>query len=532
MHMGGHDVAVFNPIRNAATDWPGFAQRQQLLWRLRPDRPKPIGPDPTGGLTYTEDDFTAHQKHDGQLPFWKPLLHAVRYQIYTLRELRQLMDANRLDESGAYQIFRDLGYDETKASELARMERIETDRRKATETQGWTTQKAIYCWERGEVDINELTDIYNGLWWNVGQATVAADVAIRMDRAGQARSWAEKAKNTLASATERAYKEGLLRQDACINTLMSVGAKEDSATSLTLSWSTEVNLDQRKQALNAIRKGWNSGYVSDAGAVNLLIQATFLPEFASTTVHNWRSMRNTEQTILSGQQVLTALQRGEMSGPVALARLTGMGWEIHDAEILIEEALQELAKQHAALEAKLEAKEAKEFAAAEKAKEKVDAKTAKDAAAKPAAASGKAPAAPHTAAASADRAAAAAEKLALQGSAAYQLAIKVLRADTPPALMKSLLKKGLISQEKYRKRMEIMGYDKSTIELDIADICSAQSAVCTLADGPQDATVPDGEKPIGGPTDSPEHSGQSVSGADLPSDVGTVGPVVSRPGLS
>lgn len=469
MAMGGHDPDVYSPVLEAGKHRPSIGERERMLWRLRDDAPNPI-------LVYTDADYRADLDHDGMRPEWRERLYAIRYQIFTIREIQQLLDNGQMDREGAFQAFRDMGFAEKKANQLADMEFTLHLRRHEHLVEGFTPARISHAYGRGTMVAADVIFWMKEIHFTEADANELMRATVEMNRADYARKWADRASGELLATLKESYKLGYTSPQQAIPALVSQGALPDAAVSLVHGWDAEVRLEHDKAAIASVKKGWESGYADTATAERLLVLSGMSPAVAAITVTEWNANSAVDRQLLGGSEVLSLLAKGLIEPAAALARLVGMGWEIHDAEIRIQESENKL--RSAGITAQ------------------------------------------NRAAASDVRASKAAQALAKAADRSKAEAVAALRKLHPLGAMKGWLKKGIISIVRFREILTTQGYASDFVENTITEICSAKSAVCDSGEAPTDmgATGGAGNGGQAAPAGGPAGAALSRTDVRMPSD--------------
>ena len=447
LEMNGRDVHVFDPVLQAGRPRPSVGERMTMLHRLRP------GVDPDG-IEFTDDDFLESLHRDGTAGEWQDRQYAIRYMAYTLREIRQLLDAGSIGRPETLTAFLDMGYDADKASAQADMEMVLTRRRREAEIQGFTPSRLAHLYERGQIDADELTRRMGELSYTVDQSNTLMSSAVQFNRADQARKWALKSEALFADNLEKHYKAGLITDEAAIAALKTQGCLDDAAHSIVNTWLMQVDWGFRQSAIATIRKGWNSGFLGTATAAAALARAGMGQRLVDLTIHEWLAELQLDQRVISAGQALSLMAQGMISPIEAAARLQNLGYNPADADILIQEAANKLR----VAEHKQTVAQEKSVLAAEK-----SAATATKAAAR-------------LSDVEASRQAKAARDLLAQADRAAAKAKAELHRLTPLSTLNRWLKIGLIGTDLYTSQLSSMGYTDEIIAGYVADISSGKTA--------------------------------------------------------
>lgn len=462
--MNGYDPKVWEPVLEATRPRPSVQERMTFLHRLRPGVAQ-------GAATYTDADFARDLTHDGWNQEWWERYDAIRYNVYTIREIRQLLDAGVIGLAETEAAFLDMGFDHTKSQILAKMELVLTTRRREAEVEGYTPALLRTLYGQGIFSRDNVTFYMLKLSYTEDQAKRLCDAEDDRNRAAQNRKWATQAESALSAQLKSGYIMGVLGPQDVSNAVGSLGGMPDAARALMRAWDLEASLGLRKSGIAAIRKGWESGRLSTQGAIESLVSIGVNPNTATTTVENWSADRGYDQSILGGREVIQSLEDGIISEAEALARLQGMGWSAEKAEFAIYQARQKLAQ--AANRAEAAAIKAAQAAAkAALTKQVQDERTRQ---------------------ASAARAAKAAAQLARQSQAAAKAALSELNKQYPDGVLDKALKDGMISVDGYTMIQTLKGLDPGAIDLRVQEVCSNAKANCQQSGGPLDGDLPSGQ---------------------------------------
>jgi hypothetical protein len=487
--MNGVDPDVHSPVFESTRPLPGIGERQAMLYRLRKDTQ-------AAGTEYTDTDYQNDLIRDGMSERLRNYLFAIRYRVFTLREIRQLLDTGIVTQDEIKGAYLDEGFAETQAARLASMERVVYSRRHAAEIQGFTPSRIALMYGTGLWDSIDVEARMNDLGYSDADAKALMLATESEDKARERRKWADKAVAGMYSWLEKTYKAGIQSVTAVMSLLQSVGCGKDSAELIVKTWDGEVQLSTIESGTACVKRGWASGFTSNISASETLVTLGYSLGRATQIVGLWQLCRDFSERIADASHVLSGYKSGLVSPLEAVARLTAMGYKPEYADFLI--AQEQKALDMAALKAE-QAQEAKDLAAAKAAEKQAAADKAKQEKADEAtlkATQAKALAALAAEQRAEAKSATAAARLARQAKAAAAAAVKQLRAATPPALLEALLKTGQISAEKFTERMELMGYDLTLAQLEIVRICNEGKAACTESNGPADSLIP-GSAPSG-----------------------------------
>lgn len=461
--MHGHDPTVWEPILESTRPRPSVQERMTFLHRLRPGVAQ-------GAATYTDKDFALDLTHDGYNQEWWERYDAIRYNVYTIREIRQLLDAGVIGLPETVAAFLDMGFDQAKSDILAKMELVLTTRRREAEVEGYTPALLRTLYGQGIFSRDNVTFYMLHLSYTEAQAKRLCDSEDDRNRAAQNRKWATNAESAIGAQLKRGYIMGILLPPDVERTIGSLGGMPDSAVALMRAWDLEAQLNLRQAGIAAIRKGWESGRLSTVGAIESLSSIGVNTNTATTTVENWSADRGYDQSILGGREVIQSMEDGLISEAEALARLQAMGWAAEKAEFAIYQARQKLAQ--AANRAETAALKAAQAAA-----KAAITKQAQD---------------ERTRQASAARAARAAAALARQGIAAQKAALAELNKQYPESVLDKALKDGMISVDGYTLIQTLKGLEPGAIDLRVQELCSSAKANCQQSAGPLDSDLPSG----------------------------------------
>jgi hypothetical protein len=459
--IAGHDATVWHPAYIVGQGIPGENERKQFLYRLNSAAQQ-------GAAFYTDEDYRAGLKFDGWNDKDIERLFETRYRVFQIRQVQMLLDTGSFVPGAMEKALRAEGFAPDDVTTLAHMEMVHYKRRHESEIQGWTPATIKRLWSTGFLIPSQVSDRMKALSYSDDDAQRLMDATIEEDKSAQLRKAAERATGVMYAYVDKAYNAGLMTGNTATQLLQAIGWGLDSITLLLQSWDGESEVKRRQTASQCVKKGWESGYMSNFHATETLITIGYSPLAAADMVGQWQGCRDENQSVLAAQQDIAAMGQGLLSPADTLARLVGHGFAVGEAEFLIAGEQQKLDK--ATLSSQQRAMKAEQ--AAEKAKEKQDAQAA------------------HAAQVAANKAAAAALRLARQAAAAAKAAASEIRKQTPPSLLKTLLKRGLISVDAYTERMTCMGESQQTIELEIANVASDPKATVVQSDGPEDSSVP------------------------------------------
>jgi hypothetical protein len=434
-----------------AAHWiqPGPQQLADMLYRLRPGAvPK--------NVEFTEADYTRLLAEQDVGPYFRRRFLATAYRVVSFRQMLQLLDTGAANLGDVESAMLDMGYRPDDARRLALMEAALYTRRHTSEIGGWTPGKLQRAYVEGVIDAAFVKQRMLTLYYSDQDAVELMSQGEQEHAATLRGKWREDAKKLHLRAVESGFREGTVTDDQARRSLEAAGADGDAAASIVESWNLEREVSYRRRAVAAIKRGWESGYAATPASYEALVLVGLQPDQAAREIAAWQLERRADEVIAKASDVLRQVEEGMMPVPTALARLTAMGHEPHEAEILLMESAAKLSKAQAALDSRK--------------------------------------------AAGASRAAKQAEALARRGQKAYHDAVAELKRQTPVAKLDSWVKKGIIGQELYEKRMRLFGYTPEVIKARITEICGGKNAACVETGGsaglddPQLGSPPDGGK--------------------------------------
>lgn len=447
MGMNGHDVSVYSPLLEHGRPRGSASTYYTLYHRLR---------NGTTGLANRFDDaalMDALQK-DGYNEEWVKRLFDLRYIPYTLREIRQLLDASKITRDETYAAFRDMGYDDEKANAQADMEMVLTTRRRAAEVQGNTPSHIAHVYGRGVIDVDEVRHRMTALSFSYDDSVALIEATKERNLADAARKWGEKASTMFLALLEENYKLGLVSAAVAVDGLMKQGALKDSALSIVATWADEVQLINRKNTIKFNRTQWLSGRISNTAALLNLESIGMTGAAAYVTLSAWQAEQVANAKELSGAEVLRLVAEGMLSPVEAATRLANLDFANTDADILIAEASNKLRAANVKAQQSQETARIMEEKAVEAEQRRESAKKAVDDA----------------------RAAKAASTLIKEAEKARKDAVAALRRATPVATLNRWLKRGLIGVDLYAERMTQLGYPEQEIDAYVQDISDSKGA--------------------------------------------------------
>jgi hypothetical protein len=460
MRCGNADPGVYSPILEHGRPRPQLHERQQMLWRLRPDAVDP-------SLAYSDAQYLSEMAVDGSTDAWNKRLFAIRHIPYTLREIRQLMDAGQATTEEVYAAFRDMGYDDPKAVAQTNMEVVLTTRRREAEITGFTPGRISQLYMRGALQPDDVIANMGLLSYTQAQAQRLMQLAQLEETATQLKRFYDRTEATLLKGNEDGYKLGTVDAESVQVNLIALGASKESAKALVDAWDSEEKMRLAKETIATIKRGWKSGYLSNNNIADMLTSTGISADKANSIVAQWQLERTLDQRVEDVSQLLSQVAAGTMTATDAGSRLTNMGWSYDDAQLLLAESVNKLSKTLLAAEEKA-ITAAERAAKANLSKEIADKKTAELAVAK---------------------AAKAADALAKQAVHAAAIAAAQLRKMTPIASLAKWLKQGMISQEIYLQRLSMMGYEDGAAQVMMEEVCNAKGANCLPTAGPDDPSI-------------------------------------------
>lgn len=461
MMVNNADPDIYAPVLRSSRGQPGIGDRQQFLYRLQS---APGG----AGTPYNDAQYEKDLVFDGFTEEDRNRLFAIRYKVYQLREIRQLMDTASLQPGQLEAALKAEGFGPDTLPQMVKMEQVLFARKHETEIHGYTLSLLAKLWQYGQATAAQVTTGMARLGYTAADAQTLMTATLQDQAATESRTWATRAISGMYAWLEKAYKAGLATQQSVLQALTSVGAGADSVNLILQTWDGEQQLANIAASVACVKRGWQSGYIPQGKATMMLVGIGVNLQTATGITSQWAACRNADEDMLSAQQDITAYASGLLTPAEALSRLVAKGYNPDEAEFLIAEQEQKLQKASMLADQKAE----KAATAAETAKEKANAATEK------------------AAQVAASKAAAAAVRLAKTAAAAQKAAAAEINRLTPLSLLKKLLTTGQISQEAWIERTTCMGYTPEQQSLLLAEYATSATANIILSDGPQDVNVP------------------------------------------
>lgn len=206
------------------------------------------------------------------MPFWRDKLEAISYNPLTRVDVRRMYELGILDRTGVYNAYLDAGYNDTNAELMT----------------AFTENYAI----EHERDLSK-TEIVNS------------------------------------------YEDSLIDRSNCILLLQSLGYDETEADIiLTLADYKKIKAIN-KLKIKTIRNQYKGRLINDGQASGMLSELGSNSDEINALLDSWESERKSDITLLSLDDLKTALQKGVVTEDVFRIKTSALGYQTEDINILI-----------------------------------------------------------------------------------------------------------------------------------------------------------------------------------------------------
>jgi hypothetical protein len=420
--------------RNAQLAWrahwnnPSGSQLQEMLYRLRPDKPGVTSP-------FTLDDFSRLLAVNAVSPYFRPLLSAIAYRLVPLRQIRNLYQTDAIDATYLQSYYQDTGHSSDDADRLVRMDTVIKRRQLASQGHGWTTEAIAKASASGLMSPQQVLQNMLYLGFTQEQANLLIERAasdLQYQVIARARSQAITAS---VAQVKKALEIGIIDVPTASLNLQGLGFPQNYSDTIASLTDAAASADAVRQAVQAIRRAFLSGEVDNIYATQSLANLGLTVAAVNRYIGTWGVQQTPNRRRRTASQIITDLSLGHVTTSDAIARLANLGYNDADTRLFLADA-QGKAAQIAAKEqaADLKAGKAQEAALLE--------------------------------------AANAAKRQAAQ-------LLRALEKQAPVAKLNKWAALGFISHSQYLARMKLYGYTEASAELQYKTACAAKGASCT-----------------------------------------------------
>lgn len=309
---------------------PSMSQTFEMVRRLRPGRVAP-------SLEFTQADALQLMGVNDTAPGYRDRLLSISYAPLPIRAIRGLYDTHQLTTAEVGERYQDQGYSADDAALFSRQEEILRNRRLAAAGKGFTPaviSKALQANAMSDAEARHhmLRLGYSGADVDNMEQVAALERRMAFALAGEKRAMALALRSTLS-----AYEVGSIGRPDALAVLQQQGYSTVAATvtlnALDLSSRTSV----AKTLVGRVRQGVLKGEVSLGQGEQALVAAGIDPARAQEYVASWTLLLSPKRKLLSGQQVLKMLREGILTREQASQRLSNLGFNPDDTQLLIVE---------------------------------------------------------------------------------------------------------------------------------------------------------------------------------------------------
>jgi len=281
----------------------------------------------------TWDRFVKYNDFD---PAVRPWLKAISYKPYTRVDVRRMYDVGVLDDSELLQSYKDLGYDDIRANNMALWTKvyIAVGELRARYSKGWITQA-------------ELKQSFIDLGMSETKAQTYTEKLVKSE------TDAAEGKNrdlTKADIT-RSVAKGLISQSDGIERLVELGYDEEEATFIIQNVVSEAVAEElavdRDVSKTEIIEGVKLGIISRAESIPMIEklgyttdEANYILDLRVLPVHTARIIKERD---LTKAELVKGVKKGVITDVQAVQMLEDMGYDNAEAWYIIDINVEALA---------------------------------------------------------------------------------------------------------------------------------------------------------------------------------------------
>jgi hypothetical protein len=454
----GHDLRALGMRKDYAAlhyaaHWvnPAPGQLQEMVYRLRPDKPGVANP-------FTLADYQRILVEQDVGAYFRPRFAEIAYRIPALGYIRDMFRAGIVSQAELKSYHQDLGYTEADSQHFADVDELQRRRMRASAAHGWTPQAMAHAYVSAALTAEEVTGNMMFLGWTEEESRDLmrrADAEFTYLTFIRARS---RALMSIVTNVKASIRIGITTDEDAKSMLESAGWPSVFAGALVASERAGAVAERIKHAVGRVRSAFDSGEVGDAYVTQSLQMLGITGDNISSYIAMWRLELTPGRRRRSASQIVTDVADAVMPVEEALVRLTNLGYSDADSQLYL-----------ADVRRKLVAREAKARAA----EERVIGKRAK-----------------------------ALIHAAKEADAQRQHLVKELMRDEPASKLEKWAELGLITKAHFYERLELYGFELEAINLRWEQSCAKKNAACDggPAHPPSPARVPRGSGTADGGT--------------------------------
>lgn len=385
-------------------------------------------------LTFSAEDFgrLLSEQDYGYLDVeW---FKATMYHVPALSYVRDMYRYGIIEETelGAYH--QALGYSETDSARFVAVDSSIKQRIRTAESFGWTPSALSRSYGLNQID----KPFAQAEMARQGFTPSETDGMLsRASKTQQARILTRALGRVLTrtiTQVSAGYNAGVLDRPAALDGLTGLGVPEKQAKAILDMEDLKVRTRLSSELQRTVRSAFLKGKINETQAIQLMQEASIAQPQIDALIQMWKlEMMQTEKH-LSVAQIRRAVIDGTMTVEEARVRITNLGYPDADAQILAEEI------QAAASDAEIRA------------------------------------ATVHDRISQLEQNALARSAKAAQ--AAQQRAVQALQRKEPPSKLQRWAEMGLVTQAYFTSRLQLYGYDDTTIGLLWEEACRRKGATC------------------------------------------------------
>jgi gas vesicle protein len=276
------------------------------------------------------------------MPFWREKLIQLSYEPYARVDIRRMYQLGLLSFEDVVKAYKDLGYDDEKARNLAEFTAryyAPEDKTELDEYRQLSRSIYIEAYKRKIINRDELLKYLQQIGYSPKDSELLASIAdAQMQITDMGESPIPRKERTI-SLILAAYKKGLIKKDEAISLLQSIGYSDDEITWLITVTDFEFISEIKDAYVQAVREKYISRTYDKATAQIMLNRINIQAEEMERLFLLWDVEREAKTRKPTEAQFRAALKAGLISVEEYMEELRGLGYEEKYVEMLTKLAL-------------------------------------------------------------------------------------------------------------------------------------------------------------------------------------------------
>lgn len=310
---------------------PSTSELADMMFRLRPGRVP-------GNLVFDLGDFSNWIDNSGIPPYFRDRISAITTKLPGFRQLSNILLTGNTDDKSLLENYKDLGYSNATAAQLASTQVTLAKRQTASQVHGFTPARLSQLYGAGLASDAAVDNAMQNLGYTQDAADQLKAVApLTYQLRIVTRAIGNSISKTI-TAIEQSYQEGVVDSTTALGALTSLGfppsLAEASLQAIDLAHRTQA----LRQAKGLLRKAVLRGELSVANAASELVTLGYTSERAT----EWAQLTGFElevsQKHIPAGKIVDLASKGLLTMEVARQRLLNLGYAEPDTMLLVAEA--------------------------------------------------------------------------------------------------------------------------------------------------------------------------------------------------